>query len=53
LVVGGVTVGFVAVDLLAAGAGDSLAQMVAVVIDASGDPACLAASGRSSERVMR
>jgi hypothetical protein len=37
----------------AAGAGDSLAQMVAVVIEALGDPACLAASGRSSERVTR
>jgi hypothetical protein len=39
-----------AVDHLAAGAGDSLAHIVAVVIDASGDPA---ASGRSSERVTR
>lgn len=27
--------------------------VVAVVIDASGDPACLAASGRSHERVTR
>jgi hypothetical protein len=33
LVAGGMTVGFVAVDLLAAGAGDSLAHMVAVAID--------------------
>lgn len=53
MVVGGVTLGFVAVDLLAAGAGTILLKMVAVVIDASGDPACLAASGRSSERVTR
>jgi len=34
--VGGVTVGLVAMDLLAAGAGDSLDQMVAVVVDAQG-----------------
>jgi hypothetical protein len=53
LVVGGVTVGLVAVDLPAAGAGDSLARMVAVVIGASREPAWLAASGRSSERVTR
>lgn len=39
-----------AVDHLAAGPGDSLAHIVAVVTDASGDPS---ASGRSGERVTR
>ena len=49
MVVGGVTLGFVAVDLLAGAAG--LTQMVTVVIDALGDPACLATSGRYSDLV--
>jgi hypothetical protein len=34
--VGGVTVGFVAGDLLAAGSGNMLDQVIAVVVDAQG-----------------